>query len=57
MEADGTGVSMRKREMKGVKGKQVDGLAKTKEVKVIVPFTADDTDRKTGLSVKDKGRD
>jgi len=57
LEVDGTGVPMRKSETEGVKGKQADGAAKTREAKVIDSFTADGIDPKTGLPVKDKGSD
>lgn len=38
--ADGTGIPMRKEELEGVKGKQDDGTAKTKEVKLGCVFTS-----------------
>ena len=57
LEVDGTGVPMRTCETEGVKGQQADGSAKTKEAKVIVTFTADGVDPKTGHSAQDNGSD
>ena len=52
LEVDGTGVPMRKCETEGLKGQQADGSAKTKEAKVIVTFTADGMDPKTGFRLR-----
>ena len=52
---DGTGVPMRRDGTEGVKGKREDGSSGTKEAKVIVTFTAGDTDPETGEPVKDGG--
>ena len=51
---DGTGCPVRKEETEGRKGKQVDGSAKTREVKLAVVFSADNRD-KTGKPSRDKG--
>lgn len=57
IEVDGTGVPMRRSETEGVKGKQEDGSARTREAKVIVTFTAEGTHPKTGEPTKDEGSD
>ena len=49
---DGTGVPMTKGELKGRKGKQADGSAKTREVKLGCVFTQTGTDSK-GFPVRD----
>jgi hypothetical protein len=54
IEADGTGVPIRKSEMKGVKGKQPDGSAKTREMKTGCIFTQSGVD-KDGKPVRDPG--
>lgn len=51
---DGTGCPVRKEETEGRKGKQPDGSAKTREVKLAVVFSADRTD-KEGTHVRDSG--
>lgn len=51
---DGTGCPMRKEELEGRKGKEPDGSAKTREVKLAVVFSADSRD-KTGKPVRDEG--
>jgi len=51
---DGTGCPMRKEEVEGRKGKQPDGSAKTREVKLAVVFSADSRD-KNGKPTRDKG--
>ena len=51
---DGTGCPVRKEETEGRKGKQPDGSAKTREVKLAVTFSADSRD-KNGTPVRDKG--
>ncbi|MBT3274952.1 MAG: hypothetical protein HN368_17490 [Spirochaetales bacterium] len=43
---DGTGCPVRKEETEGRKGKQPDGSAKTREVKLAVAFSADSRDKK-----------
>lgn len=50
--ADGTGVPMSKSELQGRKGKQADGSAKTREVKLGCVFTQTGTDSK-GFPVRD----
>ena len=57
VEADGTGVPMRRSETEGAKGKQEDGSARTREAKVIVTFTAEGTHPKTGEPTKDEDSD
>ena len=57
VEVDGTGVPMRRSETEGIKGKQKDGSARTREAKVIVTFTADGRHPKTGAPMKDKNSD
>ncbi len=54
---DGTGVPMRRSELEGLAGKQEDGSAGTREAKVVVTFTAEGTNRKTGEPMKDEGSD
>lgn len=51
---DGTGCPMRKEETEGRKGKQPDGSAKTREVKLAVVFSADSRDG-TDKPVRDAG--
>jgi len=51
---DGTGCPVRKEETEGRKGKQPDGSAKTREVKLAVVFSADSRD-KNGTPSRDKG--
>jgi hypothetical protein len=51
---DGTGCPMRKEETEGRKGKQPDGSARTREVKLAVVFSADSRDG-TGKPVRDAG--
>jgi hypothetical protein len=51
---DGTGCPMRKGEVEGRKGKQLDGSAKTREVKLAVIFSADSLDTK-GKPTRDQG--
>ena len=51
---DGTGCPMRKEETEGRKGKQPDGSAKTREVKLAVAFSADSRD-KNNTPVRDEG--
>lgn len=51
---DGTGCPVRKEETEGRKGKQPDGSAKTREVKLAVTFSADSRD-KNNKPVRDKG--
>jgi hypothetical protein len=51
---DGTGVPVRKSEQVGRKGKQPDGTAKTREVKLVTVWTAEGRD-KEGLPVRDAG--
>ncbi len=53
IEADGTGVPMRRSETEGVRGRQEDGSARTREAKVIATFTAEGTHPKTGAPTKD----
>ncbi len=57
VEADGTGVLMRRSETEGVKGIEEDGSARTRESMVIVTFTAEGTHRKTGEPTKDESCD
>jgi hypothetical protein len=54
MGVDGTGVPMRKAENKGRKGKQPDGSAKTREVKLCVVWTAEKRNKK-GTPERDEG--
>jgi hypothetical protein len=51
---DGTGVPMRAEELQGRAGKQPDGSAKTREVKLVTVWTAEDRDSE-GKPVRDKG--
>jgi hypothetical protein len=51
---DGTGCPVRKEETEGRKGKQPDGSAKTREVKLAVVFSADSRD-KNGKPSRDTG--
>jgi hypothetical protein len=51
---DGTGCPMRKEETEGRKGKQPDGSARTREVKLAVVFSADSRDS-NGKPVRDAG--
>lgn len=52
---DGTGVPVRKTETVGRAGKQPDGSAKTREVKLVLVWTAERLDRKTGAPERDAG--
>ena len=51
---DGTGVPMRAAELRGREGKQPDGSAKTREVKLVTVWTAEGRD-KEGTPVRDRG--
>ena len=51
---DGTGVPVRKAEVEGRRGKQPDGSAKTREVKLVTVWTAERRDDQ-GLPVRDPG--
>lgn len=51
---DGTGVPMRASEVKGRQGKQPDGSAKTREVKLVIVWTAEGRDE-LGVPVRDPG--
>lgn len=51
---DGTGVPMRAAELVGRKGKQPDGFSKTREVKLVTVWSAEDRDPQ-GLAVRDLG--
>ena len=51
---DGTGVPVRKEELVGRSGKQPDGSAKTREVKLVTVWSAEGRD-KEGKPVRDKG--
>ncbi len=51
---DGTGVPMRQAEVAGRPGKQVDGSAKTREVKLCTVWSAEGCD-KDGVPVRDEG--
>ena len=53
VEADGTGVPMRPADLAGRTGRQPDGTAKTREVKVGAVFTQQDWDKDTGLPWRD----
>lgn len=55
IEADGTGVPMRPAALAGRKGRQPDGTAKTREVKVGCCFTQHTADKATGLPWRDLG--
>jgi hypothetical protein len=52
---DGTGVPMRPSEVAGREGKQADGGAKTREVKLVTVWSAEKRDPKTGLPTRDEG--
>ena len=52
---DGTGVPMRPSEVAGVKGKQLDGSARTAEAKIAAVYTALGLDAQTGEPKKDAG--
>jgi len=51
---DGTGVPMRGAELEGRQGKQPDGSAKTREVKLVTVWTAESRDQ-DGMPVRDAG--
>ena len=51
---DGTGVPVRKQEMEGRAGKQPDGTAKTREVKLVTVWSAERRDQE-GTPVRDDG--
>ena len=51
---DGTGVPVRKSEVEGRRGKQPDGSAKTREVKLVTVWTAETRDEQ-GTPVRDPG--
>ena len=51
---DGTGVPMRAAELQGRSGKQPDGTAKTREVKLVTVWTAESRDHQ-GVPVRDAG--
>ena len=51
---DGTGVPVRPTEVEGRRGKQPDGSAKTREVKLVIVWTAETRD-KQGRPVRDPG--
>jgi hypothetical protein len=51
---DGTGVPMRKKEVECRRGKQPDGSAKTREVKLVTVWSAEARDE-AGRAVRDKG--
>ncbi len=51
---DGTGVPMRASEVEGRHGKQPDGSAKTREVKLVTVWTAEGRDEQ-GVPVRDRG--
>lgn len=51
---DGTGIPMRKQELNGRAGKQPDGSAKTREVKICTVWSADGCDE-NGVPVRDSG--
>jgi len=51
---DGTGVPMRKSELAGRQGKQQDGSAKTREVKICTVWSAESRD-KEGIPTRDEG--
>jgi hypothetical protein len=51
---DGTGIPMRASELDGRKGKQSDGSAKTREVKLVVVWSAEGCDQ-DGIPVRDPG--
>jgi len=51
---DGTGIPMRSSELEGREGKQPDGSAKTREVKLVTVWTAEALDEKEGIPVRDE---
>ena len=51
---DGTGIPMCKKEVEGRSGKQEDGSAKTREVKLVTTWSAEGRD-KEGVPVRDEG--
>ncbi len=51
---DGTGVPVRKEELEGREGQQPDGSAKTREVKLVTVWSAEERDE-AGTPVRDKG--
>lgn len=51
---DGTGVPMRKKEIQGRRGKQLDGSAKTREAKLVTIWSAEARDDE-GFPVRDEG--
>ncbi len=51
---DGTGIPIRRSELAGRAGKQPDGSAKTREVKLVTVWTAEDHDA-AGVAVRDPG--
>ncbi len=51
---DGTGIPIRKEELVGRKGKQADGSAKTREVKLCTVWSAEGRDEE-GVPVRDEG--
>lgn len=51
---DGTGVPVRPAELAGRSGKQPDGTAKTREVKLVTVWSAEDRDEQ-GVPVRDRG--
>jgi hypothetical protein len=52
---DGTGIPMRKEELTARAGKQPDGTAKTREVKLCTVWSAEGRDSQTGLPTRDPG--
>ena len=52
---DGTGVPVRQTELAGRVGKQPDGSAKTREVKLVTVWTAESVDKRTGRPQRDPG--
>ena len=52
---DGTGIPMRASECAGGEGRQADGSAKTREVKLVAVWTAQSRSRKTGLPQRGDG--
>ena len=52
---DGTGVPVHKSESAGRRGKQEDGSARTREVKLVTVWTAESTHPKTGRPQRDQG--
>ncbi len=52
---DGTGVPVRKTETEGRQGKQADGSAKTREVKLMVVWSAEQRHPRTGRPMRDPG--